>query len=53
MLAELLVGDLPGAAVPHLTHRSLVLEAIIQPEGRDQVVEPLDAARRGGQMANF
>lgn len=46
VFVDLLVRDLPGTALPHLVHRGLVLEAIVQPEGSDQVLEPPDAARQ-------
>lgn len=47
MSVHLLIGDLPGTAVPQLVHRRLVLEAVVQPEGCDQLFEPPDAARQG------
>lgn len=41
---DLLIRNLPGTALPHLIHCGLIFEAIVQPEGSDELVEPLDAA---------
>lgn len=43
---DFLIRNLPGTSLPHLVHRGLVFEAVVQPEGGDQVVEPPDAARQ-------
>lgn len=45
---DLVIRNLPGTALPQLVHRGLVFEAVVQPEGSDQFVEPLDAARQAG-----
>lgn len=42
---HLLIRDLPGTAMPQLVHRRLVLEAIVQPEGRNQLIKSPDAAK--------
>lgn len=41
---DLLIRNLPGTALPHLIHCGLIFEAIVQPEGSDEFVKPLDAA---------
>lgn len=41
---DLLIRNLPGTALSHLIHCSLVFEAIVQPEGSDEFIKPLDAA---------
>ena len=43
MPVHLLIRDLPGTAVPQLIHRRLILEAVVQPEGRNQLIKPPDA----------
>lgn len=45
---DLIIRNLPGTALPQLVHCRLVFEAIVQPEGSDQLVEPPDAARQAG-----
>lgn len=41
---DLLIRNLPGTALSHLIHCGLVFEAIVQPEGSDEFIKPLDAA---------
>lgn len=43
VLVNFLIRDLPGTVPPHLGDGGLVLEAVVQAEGRDHVLEPLGA----------